>query len=194
MITDAYKAGVSPIWHTPGDGNYSVHLPQHSATVPYWVPHLGLWQATPYSSSVTVNTGTKKKPVYNTTNYPATQQSWQQVWAALRDSYVAWQYYARALGTTSAEKTAIYNSTLTAMERNYGSASTMDSQVQAVCATAKSNGVVVYGIAFEAPTNGQTQIRNCATSDAHCFSATTVSIGTAFKAVANNISQLRLTQ
>jgi hypothetical protein len=55
--------------------------------------------------------------------------------------------------------------------------------------------VIVYGIAFEAPTNGQTQIKNCATSDAHYFLAdANLSIATVFRAIANNISELRLTQ
>ena len=73
----------------------------------------------------------------------------------------------------------------------------MDTQLQQVCTLAKANGVVVYGIAFEAPANGQTQIRNCSTdgtTGSHYFNATGLQISTAFSAIASNISQLRLTQ
>ena len=55
-------------------------------------------------------------------------------------------------------------------------------------------GVTVYGIAFEAPTGGRTQISQCATSSAHYFNAAGLQIRTAFRAIASNISHLRLTQ
>lgn len=194
MIADAYKDGASPIYKSTGDGYYSIRhtsgRPVAAGANEYWVPHLCVstnckagtntaeaWRATPYDSG----SGT-------------VQLDWKDVWATFRDSYVAWQFYARALGTSSSSRTSVYNSTIGAFEVSYGTTTTMDTQLQTVCATAKSNDVVVYGIAFEAPSNGQTQIRNCATSDAHYFDATTVTISTAFKAIANNISQLRLTQ
>ena len=81
-----------------------------------------------------------------------------------------------------------------AMRVTNGSVSTMDSQLQQTCAFAKASGVIVYGIAFEAPTTGQTQIRNCASSTAHYFNASGLQIQTAFQEIAANISQLRLTQ
>ena len=74
---------------------------------------------------------------------------------------------------------------------------TMDTQLQDICTLAKAQNVIIYGIAFEAPTNGQTQIRNCSTdgtTGSHYFNATGLQITTAFAAIANNISQLRLTQ
>jgi hypothetical protein len=119
---------------------------------------------------------------------------WKNVWATFRDSYVAWQFYARALGTDSSTRTSAYNAAISAMERSYGATTTEDSQLQQVCAQAKSNNVVVYTIGFEAPTIGLTQLKACATSQAHFFDASTLTISTAFKAIANNISQLRLTQ
>jgi hypothetical protein len=70
----------------------------------------------------------------------------------------------------------------------------MDGQLQAACTAAKDDNVIIYGIAFEAPTNGQAQIRACSTSAAHYFVANGSEISTAFTAIANNISQLRLTQ
>ena len=71
---------------------------------------------------------------------------------------------------------------------------TMDTQLQTMCSAVKNQGVTIYGIAFEAPTNGQTQISSCASSPAHYFNATGIQIKTAFRAIASNISQLRLTQ
>ena len=70
----------------------------------------------------------------------------------------------------------------------------MDSQLQAICALAKDEDVIVYGIAFEAPAGGQTQISRCATSSSHYFQASGLQINTVFRSIASNISQLRLTQ
>ena len=89
------------------------------------------------------------------------------------------------------------NSIQSKIELVNASVATMDTQLQQVCTLAKANGVVVYGIAFEAPANGQTQIRNCSTdgtTGSHYFNATGLQISTAFSAIASNISQLRLTQ
>lgn len=72
--------------------------------------------------------------------------------------------------------------------------STKNSRMQTVCTAAKNAGIVIYGIAFEAPSDGQTQIRNCATSDAHYFNANGLEISTVFRAIASQISYLRLTQ
>jgi Flp pilus assembly protein TadG len=178
-VNVAYKgATLSPIWKSNVDGNYSI---QHTGVSgnQWWVPHLSRFQAVKWTNSSNTLT--------------ATQQSWQQVWSSMRLSYVAWQFYARALGSTSSARNIEYANRMAAM-RTQTPTTTMDSQLQQICGLAKGQGVIVYGIAFEAPTNGQTQIRNCSTSAAHYFNASGLQIRTAFRAIASNISQLRLTQ
>lgn len=177
-INDAYKTGASPIYRSSGDGNYSIFHASRPAPNRYWVPHRSAWQATPWTNNAT----------------PAVQQDWKDIWANLKLSYVAWQFYGRALGTTSSARTTAYNTAMNAMQSTYAAAGTMDTQLQQSCAQAKANNVVVYGIAFEAPANGQTQIRTCATSNAHYFNAQGLQIQTAFRAIASNLSQLKLTQ
>jgi homospermidine synthase len=88
----------------------------------------------------------------------------------------------------------MYNKTMNAMQDASVSSSTMNTQLQKACTQAKDKGVIVYGIAFEAPSGGQTQIKNCASSAAHYYNATGLQISSAFRSIANNISQLRLTQ
>ncbi|MGQ0565740.1 MAG: pilus assembly protein TadG-related protein [Gemmobacter sp.] len=180
-VNDAYKTGLSPIYRSAGDGNYSIRhttsLAGVTLTNQYYVPHRSAWQSTPWNSGGGV-----------------AQMQWQDVWANQRVSWVAWQLYARALGTSSSSRTTVYNNTLAAMQSTWASVAAMNSTLQQSCALAKDNGVVVYGIAFEAPTNGRTQILNCASSPAHYFDANGLEIQTAFRAIASNISQLRLTQ
>jgi len=173
-VTDAYKTGPSPIYKSAADGQYSVYQPSHAGT-PYWVPHLGTWSATPHNGGV--------------------QQNWETVWTNLKVSYVAWQFYARALGTTSSARNTIYTNQMNDMVQTYDSVSGMDASLQQSCGLAKQNKVLVYGIAFEAPANGQTQISRCATSPAHYFDAQNgAEIQAAFRTIASNLTQLKLTQ
>lgn len=178
-VNSDYKSGPSDLYKSNNDGNYSVYLPTASNSNKYWVPHLSKFQATPWTNSS--NNGTY------------TRQTWPQVWSAMRLSYVAWQFYARGLGSTSSARNTEYANRMAAF-RSQTATTSMDSQLQQICGLAKGQGVIVYGIAFEAPANGQTQIRNCSTSAAHYFNAAGLQIRTAFRAIASNISQLRLTQ
>jgi Flp pilus assembly protein TadG len=194
QIRDDHKDGPSPIYKSVGDGYYSIQhttgLPAAAGTNTYWAPHLCV------SSSCTSGTNTAEAWLAAPYNSGAgvVQLDWKDVWAKFRDSYVAWQFYARALGTSSSTRTTAYNNAISSIEMSYGPTTTEDSQLQQVCAQAKANGVVVFTIGFQAPSIGLTQLKACATSAAHFFDATTLTIGTAFKAIANNISQLRLTQ
>jgi hypothetical protein len=113
----------------------------------------------------------------------------------MRLSYVAWHLYARGLfntGTTLQRQNS-YRDTI-ADFRSQIPTGTMNNQLQTACGQAKAQGVIVYGIAFEAPTDGAAQIAACASSSAHYFNASGLQINTAFRAIASNISQLRLTQ
>ncbi|WP_158547801.1 TadE/TadG family type IV pilus assembly protein [Rhodosalinus sediminis] len=62
------------------------------------------------------------------------------------------------------------------------------------CDLAKANGVTVYTIAFEAPSDAQRQMRTCASSPSHYFNVEGLEIADAFDAIAHQINQLRLTQ
>jgi hypothetical protein len=184
-VTDAYKTGMSPIWRSTADGNYSIrhtaNRPTSAGTNEFWVPHrnsgAGEWRASAWDSGSGV-----------------TQLTWQEVWANQRVTWIAWQLYGRALGTSSSTRTSWYNSTLNAMRQTWSSETEMDASMQTSCTQAKDNGVLIYGIAFEAPAIGTQQIRACSSSDNYFFVANGSQINSAFNAIASNISQLRLTQ
>ena len=115
---------------------------------------------------------------------------WQDVWKELKVSYVAWQFYARPLGTS-------YNTRFNAMVQQYAVRTDMDASLNQTCDFVKAQGVTVYGIAFEAPAVGQTAIRNCSTdakNGSHYFAADGEEIKTAFRTIAANMSMLKLTQ
>jgi Flp pilus assembly protein TadG len=180
-VNDTYKTGLSPIWRSTGDGNYSIRhtsgRPAVAGTNEYYVPHLNAWRSTAWNSGGGV-----------------TQQTWQQVWQTVRMRWVTWQLYARALGTSSSTRSSINSTWISNFRSTWMSEGNMDTTMLQSCTQAKNNGVIVYGIAFEAPSQGQYVISNCASSTAHYFNATGLEIQTAFRAIASNISQLRLTQ
>jgi Flp pilus assembly protein TadG len=171
-LNDGYRSGNAPIWRA-SDGNYSIYHNRSSTSYDYWVPHRNEWRTSPwqYGSS---------SPV---------QQTWPQMWERQRMSWVAWQLYGRAFGNS----TAVYNNTMD-MFRTKTEVPDMNDQLQSVCNRARDNNVIVYGIAFEAPPGGAAQIEACASTPGHYFDATGLEIQSAFRAIASNISQLRLTQ
>ena len=186
-VKPGFKSGLSPIWRSDSDQYFSIEHPGVSGANKFYVPHLNEWRAAKWTNA--------------TNNGLATQQYWPDVWSKMRLSFVAWQFYARALGNYGRP---IGDNDWAAMNANYDLAMNafrtkteivdMDTQLQSVCTLAKDKDVIVYGIAFEAPVGGQTQIRNCASTTAHYYNASGLQIRTAFRSIASNLSQLRLTQ
>lgn len=182
---------------------------------PFWVPHLSEWHARPWggtapASSMPYAEGTNRR--FDTNNdgsctnaddgrgalsasqacwTRSTQQTWQQVWSTVRMRWVAWQMYARALGTSNTSRSNIYNAQMETF-RTLTPAATMDTQLQTMCNMAQTNDIVIFTIAFEAPANGQIQLADCASSPNHYFNAQGLEISDAFRAIAAQINRLRL--
>ena len=189
-MNTAYKSGMSPIYKG-SDGNYSI---QHTGTRPatagtntYYVPHL--------CTSPSCVSGSDVSSAWKSVKWSSgVQQSWTQIWTDMRTSYVAWQFYARALGTSSSNRTSLYNTWMLNF-RALSLTTDMDTQLQSICTLAKSKpNVLIYGIAFEAPTYGQQMISQCSSGPSYYFVSSATTIRDAFRTIATNISQLRLTQ
>jgi hypothetical protein len=69
----------------------------------------------------------------------------------------------------------------------------MDARLNNLCSLAKAQGVVIFGIAFEAPAGGVDAIRNCASPN-RFYDVQGLQIQTAFRQIRSQISSLRLTQ
>jgi hypothetical protein len=188
-VKAAYRSGLSPVYLS-NDGIYSIRhqtgRPSGAGTDQYFVPHL--------CTSINSPSGCDPwRPSPINSGGGVTQLTWPQVWERQRMSWVAWQLYGRALGTNSSTRTTAYNNAIAAMRERTAIAD-MDTQLQAVCDMARDENVIVFGIAFEAPDQGETQIRNCSTTPSQYYEAAGTNINTAFRAIAAQISQLRLTQ
>ena len=126
----------------------------------------------------------------------ATQLDWSEVWRYLRVSWVARQLYMRS-GVTG---TGTYSTIMNQFRTTYlSSTANMDSLLQTNCTAARNAGIEVYGIAFgqSMSANGQAQISGCSSDpkENYYFLATDGDkLLAAFKAIATDISELRLTQ
>lgn len=69
-----------------------------------------------------------------------------------------------------------------------------DARTRAICDAAKAQGIIVFTIGFEAPSEGLAVLRNCASSDSHFFDVNGLEIADAFASIASSIRKLRLTQ
>jgi hypothetical protein len=123
----------------------------------------------------------------------AVQLDWSEVWRHVRVSWVAQQLYQR-----SGVSDATYDAALSQFRATYlTSRANMNALLQTNCTAARAAGIEVYGIAFAAPTNGQTQIKGCSSEpkDDYYFQPTNGDdIAAVFQQIATNIQDLRLTQ
>jgi len=69
-----------------------------------------------------------------------------------------------------------------------------DRRLRNICDVAHAEGIVVFSIAFEAPSRGRDVMRYCASSDAHYYDVDGIDISDAFASIARTINQLRLIQ
>ncbi|WP_170513171.1 pilus assembly protein [Ruegeria atlantica] len=80
--------------------------------------------------------------------------------------------------------------------------STKNVRTSDICAAAKNKGVIVYGIAFEAPAVGVTTIEDCASSPSTVYAVNSdgtlgsanLTLQQVFESIAASIKQLKLTQ
>ncbi|MEZ5912447.1 MAG: hypothetical protein R3D84_09685 [Paracoccaceae bacterium] len=168
QIDDNYLTGTSNIWRRNSDGRLSVYHSSHYGSSDYYSPRDNAW----YSSPVGGTSG-------------ATQLDWADVWNYASVDYVAYYLNSKPM---SQSFSGWWN---TFIDSNY---SNKNSRLDSVCDAAKAEEIVVYGIALEAPYNGQQVIKSCASSPGHYFDVDGLEISTAFRAIASQISQLRLTQ
>ena len=106
------------------------------------------------------------------------QLAWPQVWEIITP---------KGYGRTTNTSTSTY-------ENQYSQASEADTEMNNSCTIAKNRGVVVYTIAFSAPSAAQTLLQNCATSLNNYYDVDSTDIASAFSAIAVSIQKLKLTQ
>jgi Flp pilus assembly protein TadG len=68
-------------------------------------------------------------------------------------------------------------------------------QAKRLCGNMKSENVIVYSVAFQAPPEAETLLRNCATSSSHYFPASSnAELFAAFRTISERLAALRLSK
>lgn len=152
----------------------------------YFVPHL-------QSGQTCVSAAWVSTPSWSGSGI-VRQLDWSEVWRHLRVTWVVRQLYMRSNVTG----TGNFDTVIGQFRTIYlDDTSNMDALLQTNCGAARDAGIEIYGIAFAAPTNGQTQIRGCSSApkESYYFNATDgEKLRAAFRAIVDDVSELRLTQ
>ncbi len=191
-VNDGYREGPSDLWFNDDEDRWSVYYPPYDA---YYWPHDDKWADHPYGQDGMGCVG------YDTWNWScqdrtedgsAANVEYPDLWAYVSlKANVKRRYYPFMNDSTAYSQW--YSSV-----RNYVNATVKNARTKAICDTAKNQQIIVFAIAFEAPSNGRAVLKDCASSDAHYFEVKAdgsgIKIDDAFASIASSIRKLRLTQ
>lgn len=166
-VEDDHRAGDSNVWYDFSANRYSTYNPDNGY---YWRDGYSYWYSTPYGGS------------------NAQQLSYPDLFAYTSLKYLYKYIYADWMGSYSARSEWYYG------VYDYHGNSTKNTRTSNVCSAAKAQGIIVYTIGFEAPSNGVAVLQDCASSDSHYFDVDGLEIRDAFESIATSIRKLRLTQ
>lgn len=187
-LKQQFKYGMSDVWidergnSNPSDDRFSVLVDDNSGSSNdeyYWVRYDGSsWS-------------------YRYRNYPdggssARRMSHAEVYARFGVKGAAKKFWERPKWDGH-----ISSSTYSNIYYGYTSivnGSSADDRLHDICEAAKEQGIVVFSIAFEAPTEGQEALLDCASSPSHYFAVEGIEITETFHAIARQINNLRLIQ
>ncbi len=192
-LKDNYKQGNSIIMGntaTAADlpGGYSLWDTTRNQ---WFIVNKAIWRDQPWGDG-SITTCVKSKCTTVQDPGDAVPLTWQDVWERGSINWIADKIISPAWGTTVRNQWRSGGNTV--MERVDPSTNpSKDTLTLNICSAAKTKGITVFTIGFEAPTVGQTLLKKCATTPANFYSATGIQISTAFSAIASSINKLRLT-
>lgn len=164
-IDNGYRSGNSDVWYDTSKG-YSVYDSYYND---YYRYNEGSWRSTPAGGS------------------SAKRLTYPDLFSYTSVRWLRYRLYRYAFGSSAG--TSFYNSVL-----EYNGNSVKNTRTKDICDAAKAQGIIVYTIGFEAPSDGQAVLQDCASTDSHYFDVDGLEIADAFNSIATSIRQLRLTQ
>lgn len=183
-VESDHREGNSTVWYNETANRYSTYDPSRDE---YYWDGLNRWEDHPYGD------GQYYKCSYYSCGWvdeegSAERLSYTELFARTPLKYVYYYLFRDWMGTTAARNTWYYG-----VYDYYGN-STKNARTRSICQAAKDQGIIVYTIGFEAPSDGVAVLQDCASSDSHYFDVDGLEISDAFASIATSIRQLRLTQ
>lgn len=188
-LKQPYRSGNSPIWRYTDPQNKEFHSIYNAATDQYYFTGDGKWYDEPFGNGTEVETTTVhctgswwrgRRCTYTTTTSTAggsvaVQMQYPEVWERFTTEWFAsWSWL---------DDPVLYHDN-----------PVKDNRLSDICEIAKSKGMIVYTIGFEAPSSGEDVLRDCATTPGHYFKADGVNLAEVFQIIAISINKLRLVQ
>ncbi|WP_417267303.1 pilus assembly protein TadG-related protein [Celeribacter baekdonensis] len=170
-----YRSGNSDIYLAP-DGKVSFPISKRKCS------YYSCWYETQWYEPQSRN---YYSSVYGGSN--ATQLTWPEVWKRFT---VESHAYARYYASGSANDYYFW----TGATRVGVSGSTKNARLDKICTAAKNNGVLIFTIGFEAPSDAEDVLISCASSPSHYYDVDGLEIADAFAAIATKVTELRLVE
>ncbi|APG46270.1 Tad domain-containing protein [Phaeobacter porticola] len=190
-VESDHREGPSDVYYNPAASSsrarYSTYDPQRDK---YYWDNMNRWEDHAYGQGSYRKCNSSYCWWQDEEGEPAQVQrlSYADLFADTSLKYLYKYLYGDWMGQSSARSTWYYG-----VYDSWGT-TTKNARTSAVCTAAKSQGIVVYTIGFEAPNSGTAVLKDCASSDAHHFDVEGLEISDAFASIATSIRQLRLTQ
>lgn len=136
----------------------------------FWVPHLGIYQSTPFGAT------------------DAVELTYPELFSQMSINYLD----DTLLGSADTNTRNHYNGAWQTTQWH----SSANANLAAICGAARAADIIIYTIAFNAPTSGQTAMQGCAGvgNEANFINVTDLDIEAAFDDILASINRLRLTQ
>lgn len=124
--------------------------------------------------------------------------SWQELFAVVDTNAISGKWLSRpynegAISYNGSDGLSYYGP-LAAVDSDLVDNNAADARLKNICETARDEGIIIYTVAFEAPSAGRAALQNCASSPSHYFDVDGPDISLAFDAIASDIRALKLTQ
>jgi len=187
-LHEAYRSGPSPFWRNPNDGRWSVYYEQWDL---YWHESRDRWRDYPDGGDDAVQLDHANLwqhiPVQTLRNRMFHSHAWQR-----HEGYTSNVNNWRQSGVLALRSEYDFWDVVNEYASDNGDVG--DERLEDICDVAHAQGIVVFSIAFEAPSEGQRVMRYCASTDAHYYDVDGIDISNAFASIARTINQLRLIQ
>jgi Flp pilus assembly protein TadG len=180
-VNPAYRSGPSPFWRDPDNGHFSLFYAQWGL---FWQEHAKVWSHLPDGGPNNNAVQLDYADLWNHVSVPVLEYHFFDfeacagpgAWLCPSVMQMGWEYRFWNVTNVPVVPTEA------------------DLRLRQICNVARASGIVVFTIALEAPANGETLMRHCATTAAHYYDLQSDGIDDAFASIAGAIGQLRLVQ
>jgi hypothetical protein len=193
-LKSQYKDTMAPVYYSANEKEYSTFFQSRAddGYRPYWIPatHSDGSPRTYWSGSNEYGSTSNGRWEWTPSGSDAVQLSHSDVFDTFSVRFTSNYLFWTDKDWGEVEDLRIdYRNAVS----SYTTANPADTYTEKVCDQLIANDVVIFSIAFEAPSRGRDLMQYCASQPGNYFDVAGADIATAFSSIADKIQQLRLT-